>query len=357
MAIAYVTQGNNWQNTFQSTISCTLTTSGTNRALIALVILDSTSGTTIDSCAISGGGASFTAAAATFGQTPCFARGFYLTGDANVPSGSITVVGTCSNNGHKPAILVVQYSGVNTITGRSSGSAGDRTPTLSVTSSSGNTASHLGIINYDANYTLAQTSPSTSRLTASGSQPLALPSNFMYGYLLDRDGGGSTVAGSISGGATPTWAGQGFDLAPASTVTTTKYYSGSDISAGNWTKSTGGGTNLYTMVDETTADDADYIQSGQNPVADIVEVKFAGVGVPGSNQGAHLRYHLKSDGTCPSIVYLYCGTTLIASWSHDGTGAEAGAFAAFDRTLSTTDVDNIIGSTDPTDMRIRVKAN
>jgi len=51
-----------------------------------------------------------------------------------------------------------------------------------------------------------------------------------------------------------------------------------DVSAGNWTPSSG--SDLYAMVDETTADDADYITSGANPVNDEAVLSLSPINTP-----------------------------------------------------------------------------
>jgi hypothetical protein len=65
----------------------------------------------------------------------------------------------------------------------------------------------------------------------------------------------------------------------------------SDISAGNWTPSTG--LDLYAMLDETPAADADYIQSGLVPTADVCEVELTSLTDPVSSTGHTIRYRLR----------------------------------------------------------------
>lgn len=60
----------------------------------------------------------------------------------------------------------------------------------------------------------------------------------------------------------------------------------SDVSAGGWTTDTGGTTNLYTAIDESTTNDADFIKSvGPIPNNDTVELTLTTLGptVPGTN--------------------------------------------------------------------------
>lgn len=65
----------------------------------------------------------------------------------------------------------------------------------------------------------------------------------------------------------------------------------SDISAGTWTPSTG--ATLYGVLDETVADDSDYMTSAGAPVADTAEVKFAPMVDPVASTGHILRYRFR----------------------------------------------------------------
>ena len=113
----------------------------------------------------------------------------------------------------------------------------------------------------------------------------------------------------------------------------------SDISAGAWTPSTG--TDLFSMLDETPYDDADYIVTSS---ASSSEVKL-GVGFdPLSSTGHIIRYRAKGNGTL--TVYLYQGTTLIASHVPTLTSG----FQTFTFTLTSTEADSI---TSYTDLRLR----
>ena len=62
-----------------------------------------------------------------------------------------------------------------------------------------------------------------------------------------------------------------------------------DSAAGSWTDNSGGGTNLFAAIDETTASDTDYVRSPT-----------------------------RSSITADLIVRLYQGATLIATWTHTG---------------------------------------
>ena len=113
----------------------------------------------------------------------------------------------------------------------------------------------------------------------------------------------------------------------------------SDITAGAWTPSSG--TDLFSMLDETPYDDADYILASTSTTS---EVKL-GVGFdPASSTGHIIRYRAKGNGTL--TVSLYQGTTLIATHVPTLTSG----FQTFTFTLTSTEADSI---TNYTDLRLR----
>lgn len=69
-------------------------------------------------------------------------------------------------------------------------------------------------------------------------------------------------------------------LAPEVTVTALGQTAAptSDVSAGTWTPSTG--TDLFACVDEASAEDADYIRSGETPVADTAVLGLGSLSTP-----------------------------------------------------------------------------
>lgn len=60
-----------------------------------------------------------------------------------------------------------------------------------------------------------------------------------------------------------------------------------DVSVGGWTASTG--SDLYAMIDETTASDADYIQSATTPSSDVAEVALTNPADPAVSTGHIIR--------------------------------------------------------------------
>jgi len=131
---------------------------------------------------------------------------------------------------------------------------------------------------------------------------------------------------------------------------------------GAWVKSTGGGTALYTMIDEAVADDADFIQSELAPANSVCCVDLSDVEDPQSSAGHVIRYRYRKDAaggaTIGVTVQLRQGYVnessqgaLIHSEVHAaiGEGWTAGTF-----TLTAGEADAI---TDYADLQLRFIAN
>lgn len=85
----------------------------------------------------------------------------------------------------------------------------------------------------------------------------------------------------------------------------------SDLSAGPWTPSTG--TSLAAMLDESSADDSDYITASE---AGTCEININPVTDPGTSSGQVVRYRCWSDSGSGLTVRLKQRSTLIAEWTH-----------------------------------------
>jgi hypothetical protein len=116
----------------------------------------------------------------------------------------------------------------------------------------------------------------------------------------------------------------------------------SDVSDGTWTDD-GGGTSLFAAIDETSFNDADFIQSAENPTADLCKIRLSSVGDPAVGTGHIVRYRYKKSATAGQqidiVVRLYRadGTTVVASQSHNNIDAVTdGSF-----TLSGGEADSI----------------
>ncbi len=128
-----------------------------------------------------------------------------------------------------------------------------------------------------------------------------------------------------------------------------------DISLGGWTPSAGGSpTELWPMIDEETADDADFIQSVLTPSNDTCEVRLQALGDPAVSTGHVVRYRYSKSfaaGRVDLTVKLMDGATEIASFTHSDistTDTQA------DQTLSAAQADSI---SDYGDLRLRFTAD
>jgi hypothetical protein len=105
-----------------------------------------------------------------------------------------------------------------------------------------------------------------------------------------------------------------------------------DAATGAWTASTG--SDLFAMLDEATADDADYIST---TYASICEVALGGLSDPASSAGHKVRYRIAADAGAV-IVRLRQGATTIASWTHNPAPT---SLSTFEQTLSGAEADSI----------------
>lgn len=135
-----------------------------------------------------------------------------------------------------------------------------------------------------------------------------------------------------------------------------------DITDGTWTKSTGGNVNLFSTIDETPSDDADYDESIIAPASDVMAVGLSDVVDPLSSVNHIVRYRYGKDSASGAQIditvqlrmgYISEGSqgTLIHSEAHVNVGA---GFTAGTFTLSGAEADAI---TDYTDLQVRILAN
>lgn len=108
-------------------------------------------------------------------------------------------------------------------------------------------------------------------------------------------------------------------LLPAAAFTVSVAYlrPSADSNTGTWTNQAGSST-LYTMIDESSADDADYIQSSASPSNDVCTIKLE---APNGYTPLHpftVKYRFKKSDSANTLdlrVRLLQGTTEIAQWS------------------------------------------
>lgn len=142
-----------------------------------------------------------------------------------------------------------------------------------------------------------------------------------------------------------------YELWLEGTLTSAKAKPSTDISAGGWSPSDGSSP-LYTMLDEASADDGDYIISPLSPaVAAVSEVKLATIADPAKSTGHTIRYRIGKSAvggdTLNVTVKLVQGTTVIATWTHNDIGS---VITTYEQTLSGGEADSI---TDYSDLRLR----
>lgn len=135
-----------------------------------------------------------------------------------------------------------------------------------------------------------------------------------------------------------------------------------DTSAGTWTTQAGGTANLYATVDETAADDADYVKSVTAPSSAPVVFRLSDVTDPVSSSGHVIRVRARNGVTGGKAVdltaqlrqgYVNEGTpgTLIATLTQASVSE---SFTTYSATLTGGEADAI---TDYTDLYLRVVAN
>ena len=106
----------------------------------------------------------------------------------------------------------------------------------------------------------------------------------------------------------------------------------SDVTTGTWTASTG--SDLYAMLDETAASDADYIVTTG---ASTCEVALGSLSDPAVSTGHKVRYRLSA--TSGGItVRLRQGTTTIATWTH---ATAPSSLTTYEQTLTGGEADSI----------------
>ena len=156
------------------------------------------------------------------------------------------------------------------------------------------------------------------------------------GYLEGEDAGfavgGYWVAGNVFAPAGPT-----LQYARPS----------SDIATNGWTSSLGGA--LYAALDETAADDADYIYSPNNPTTEQFEVRLSVADDPLSSSNHTITVRLQAIGADTNFdLNLVQNTTVLDSWT-ENVSVAAGVVER-SRTLSAAVADSI---TDYGNLRVR----
>jgi hypothetical protein len=135
-----------------------------------------------------------------------------------------------------------------------------------------------------------------------------------------------------------------------------------DTTRTNWEEDDGGTTAIFDQIDESVADDADYIRTGLAPSNAIFVTKLSALEDPVSSSNHVVRYRYGKDASGGAQInitvqlrqgYVSEGTpgTLIAAQTHTDAGAfpQAGSF-----TLTGGEADSI---TDYADLYLRFVAS
>lgn len=127
-----------------------------------------------------------------------------------------------------------------------------------------------------------------------------------------------------------------------------------DTTRDNWETEAGGTTNIYQQIDETFANDSDYIRTVVAPTNDVFVTKLTTLEDPLASTGHVVRYRYAKSAASGAQINLtvelrqgYVSEasqgTLIASWSHTNI-SETLTTAA--QTLSGAEADAITNYTD-----------
>jgi hypothetical protein len=135
-----------------------------------------------------------------------------------------------------------------------------------------------------------------------------------------------------------------------------------DSSIGGYTDQSGGTTNIYTTIDETSPNDADYIKSALAPSNAPYVTKLSSVEDPQNSTGHVVRYRYAKDASGGASInltvqlrqgYTNEGSpgTLIKEWTHSDI---SNSWTTAEQTLSGGEADSI---TDYSDLFLRFVAN
>jgi hypothetical protein len=241
-------------------------------------------------------------------------------------SGAQTVVVSGSGGTIYGECAAATFTGTHatTPTGNTDSSAavvGTGTQSLTISSASGNYVTDAAV-----------TSGILAGLTPLGGQSLELSGHDTLVGLWGSDlaGASSTVMSwNVSSGGVIYVQAAAEVVAGLGSPGTTHYHPLSDVSSGTWTPSSGG--SLFAMLDESVADDGDYIISALNPTADTAEISFGTVGNDGTTSGRVIRYRIKGDASTPITVNLRQGSTTVKQWVHSPAPS---SLTTFTQTLS-----------------------
>jgi hypothetical protein len=352
MAITYQSSVTKFSDFASSNTQALDVGSGSDRVLLVLATL-SGAGTNINSATYAGTAmTAITAQIAGPDQGGGGAMQYRLFGLANPTSGSNNIVVTNSDGNKKPGMIALCYTGVDQTTPWDTGNGLVTAGTTGNTANFGNgtttVASATGdlvalLLMHDSAVTFTAGTGTTLRQSGG-------PGFSQRTFGGDEAGAAAVIIGGTLSGSS-WYLGAAINLnASAAAPSTTKYYPTSDVTVTGFTRSSDGNTtNIYTMIDEpTTASDADYITTADNPPSgSVYECAFANVGTPSVDTGHVIKYRMFGAGGQGCTVGLYQGTTLIKSWTHNPIDT---TFTTYTQTLSEAEASGI---TDYSNLRIR----
>lgn len=77
-----------------------------------------------------------------------------------------------------------------------------------------------------------------------------------------------------------------------------------DVTDGNWLNESASAVDMYQSIDEASASDSDYIESGSAPSSDVYVTSLGTVEDPLSSSGHTLRYRYQKDAAAGAQINL-----------------------------------------------------
>lgn len=130
-----------------------------------------------------------------------------------------------------------------------------------------------------------------------------------------------------------------------------------DVTLGGWDDGGGGTTNIYLQINEAAADDADYVETANNPSLDVCEFSLQNpTGIDTKDADGHTidyRYAKSAAGgrDIEIRVRLLDNITEVASWTHS---AVSNTVTEANQTLDSTQTSII---SDWNDLRLEFRAD
>lgn len=307
------------------------TCTGSDLLLVVLIPRYRTGGSTITAVSYNGVALTQAAASANDGQDDQVDI-WYL---KNPATGAHTVALTCS--GITGRIGATSFTGVDQTTPVGTGvtnTGNSTTPTVDASSTTGEVV--VGAMASDA---------SVAGLPSGGAgqTPVDWASTADFEATASSHEAGSTTTTHSYTINSREWAIAALPIKP--TGSSPQFaYPVSDISAGSWTGEGGETTSLYTHIDETSVNDADYIRSSLSPpTADVSRFRLGSLSDPNVSTGHVLHFRIGKDATAGARIdltvtlYRADGSTVVKTQTYTNVDA----LTTYDVTLSGSEADSI----------------